>query len=273
MLDATHGAELGCTVLLSPPARSYAEEALRDPEPLRIAYTTRSPFDYEPETEAIAAVENAVRLLESLGHRVESAEPAIDGKKLAIDFLSTWFVHVADSVEQIRQETRTGNAGFEADTLAIAALGRSFKATQYIERYNRWHAYRHELARFHTQYALYMTPTVAGVAPRLGSVRTPPAMAALAAGICKLGADRLLSFAKNMLLEVALENLGHVPFTQIANLAGVPAMSVPLHLTAQRLPIGVQFLGPVGAEGLLFSLAGQLERAASWADRYPFLQS
>lgn len=61
----------------------------------------------------------------------------------------------------------------------------------------------------------------------------------------------------------------YVAFTPLGNFAGLPAMSVPLHWTADGLPVGSHFLGRFGAEETLFSLAGQLERAKPWADRRP----
>jgi Asp-tRNA(Asn)/Glu-tRNA(Gln) amidotransferase A subunit family amidase len=67
----------------------------------------------------------------------------------------------------------------------------------------------------------------------------------------------------------ALRNLAATPFTPLANMTGRSAISVPLHWTGAGLPLGVQFVGEPGSEGLLIRLAGQLEAARPWADRFP----
>jgi amidase len=72
-----------------------------------------------------------------------------------------------------------------------------------------------------------------------------------------------------MIEQMVRENLKWVPFTQLGNLTGVPGMSVPLHWTADGLPLGVQFVAGVGGEGRLFRLAAQLEKAQPWADKRP----
>ena len=60
-----------------------------------------------------------------------------------------------------------------------------------------------------------------------------------------------------------------MPFTLIANITGLPAMSVPLHWTDSGLPCGVQFIGRFGEEATLFRLAAQLEQAQPWFDKKP----
>jgi Asp-tRNA(Asn)/Glu-tRNA(Gln) amidotransferase A subunit family amidase len=60
-----------------------------------------------------------------------------------------------------------------------------------------------------------------------------------------------------------------VGYTQLANLTGAPAMSVPLHWTPEGLPIGIHLSAGYGNEALLFSLAAQLEEAAPWSHRRP----
>ena len=72
----------------------------------------------------------------------------------------------------------------------------------------------------------------------------------------------------NMMDDMASKNLSYFPFTQLSNLTGTPAMSVPLHWTEDGLALGVQFCATHGGEALL-QLARQLEQAQPWKNRWP----
>ena len=89
-----------------------------------------------------------------------------------------------------------------------------------------------------------------------------------------LGLSRLIPLAATTIENVTLENLRGVPFTQLANVTGVPAMSVPLHTFSGRVCLWA-FTSRRSrcGEELLLSLAGQLERAKPWTLRRPPLDA
>jgi len=60
-------------------------------------------------------------------------------------------------------------------------------------------------------------------------------------------------------------------FTAVFNTTGQPAISLPLHWTADGLPIGAQLVAAYGREDLLIRVAAQLEQASPWAERWPAL--
>ena len=64
--------------------------------------------------------------------------------------------------------------------------------------------------------------------------------------------------------QLVRDNMAWLPFTQMANMTGLPAMSVPLFCDERGLPSGIHFMAPMGQESMLFKLAGQLERANPW---------
>ncbi len=270
MLDATHGSEAGSLCHLAPPERPYLEEVTRDPGRLRIAFSAASPVGTEVDAEAVQAVKDAAKLLESLGHHVEEGAPAIDGMQLAKDFVMMWFAQCAATVKQVRQQTGCGDRGFELDTLAMAAFGNASRASEYVEGYFRWSEYTHRLAEFHQKYDLWLSPALARPPARVGQIATPHWQHVAMKILLALGLSRVI-LKSGMIEEMVRENLKWVPFTQLGNLTGTPAMSVPLHWTAAGLPLGVQFVAAHGGEGLLFRLAGQLERAQPWFDKRPSL--
>ncbi|MNL25997.1 6-aminohexanoate-cyclic-dimer hydrolase [compost metagenome] len=59
--------------------------------------------------------------------------------------------------------------------------------------------------------------------------------------------------------------IGYSPFAPLANLTGMPAISIPFGMSSDGLPIGIQVMGPLGSEALLLELAAQVEALRPWA--------
>ncbi|HZP10968.1 MAG TPA: amidase [Nevskiaceae bacterium] len=268
MLDATQGPEVGSMYVIAPPERAYLEEVARDPGKLRIGFTRRSPIGTPIDPEAVKAVEDTAKLLESLGHHVEEAEPAIDTMQLSKDFILMWFAQCSATVKRIKEMTGCGDDGFELDTLAMVAFGNATRAPEYVEGYWRWSDYTRSLDEFHQKFDLFLTPTSAMPPARIGEIVTAPWQHFAMKILLALGLGRVV-LKSGIIEQMVTENLKWVPFTQLANLTGTPAMSVPLHLTANGLPIGSHFIAPHGGEGMLFRLAGQLEKAKPWFEKRP----
>ncbi|MFD7256352.1 amidase [Streptomyces sp. NPDC059874] len=269
MLDVlTAQDDPGGPYLHARPSLPYAELARRAPERLRIGFSTRSPVDTDVHPDAVAAVEDAVRLLAHLGHDVEPAEPDIDQRRLTFDFLAMWCTQVAYTVDEIRKLPGVSPADFELDTHLLAAAGRALKAPDYYAAHQRWNTYSRQLASFHSRYDLMLTPTIARPAVRIGELDTPRPVQAVARVLMRLGLLGALAGTKAW-EQAVIANLAATPYTQLANITGRPAMSVPTYRTSDGLPLGVQFVGPLGSEATLLALATQIETERPWAHFEP----
>lgn len=65
------------------------------------------------------------------------------------------------------------------------------------------------------------------------------------------------------------QQVEYSPFTSFVNVAGLPAITLPIGMSEDGLPIGVQLIGRPGGEGVLLSIGRQLERRLRWQDRHP----
>ena len=272
MLDATNGADLGAPYILPKPSRPYLEDAQQDPPRLKIGFTIQSPFKANVHPECVQAVQNAAKLLESLGHVVEEAQPNINGEALGKSYIMIYFGEVAADIEELKSVVGRplNHHDTEEATWALNLLGKTFSAGDFVLAMRQWNTFSRQMAKFHENYDLYLTPTIATTPPRIGELKQSPAEEVFLKIINSLNLGRLLK-STGVTDTMATKGLSKMPFTQLANLTGQPAMSVPLHWSKEGLPCGVQFIGRFGDESLLFQLAGQLERAAPWFDRRPTL--
>jgi amidase len=270
ILDATHGPDTGAPYVIPPPQQAYMKEIEDRPERLRIAYNTQSPIDTPVHPECVRAVEQTVSLLEELGHEVEEARPDVNGQTLAKSFMTLYFGEMAaliDDLELILGRKATPS-DMEPLSWTLGLLGRTYSAGHFVKAMREWELAGRIMGQFHETYDLYLTPTLASPPVKIGELLPKPIELVLLKVINALRLGRLL-IASGVTDKLAAENLSKVPFTQLANFTGQPAMSVPLHWTPENLPCGVHFMGRFGDEATLLRLAAQLEEAQPWFNKRP----
>lgn len=257
MLDVLSGAAAGDPFIIAPPAAPFAELAQRAPGRLRIGFSTRSPIGTEVDAEVREAVLRTAKQLEALGHHVEEAEPKLDGIALAKSFFTMYLGQVAANMRKCRALGAAEN-DFELDTRALGLLGEALSAGEYVSERRKWNDYARALGEYFARFDLYLLPTTAYTAPRIGQLATPALQRAAIKPILALGLGKAL-LRSGQVDKMVRDNLKITPFTQLSNLTGTPSMSCPLASSGAGLPIGVQFVAPFGEEGRLLALAKQLE--------------
>ena len=269
-LDATQGPDTGAPYEISPPSGSYLEAIGTPPGKLTIGFSVTSPIGAYVHPECVKAVVETAKLLEDLGHRVEEKQTGVDGKAVAKGYLTMNFGEVAADLEEMRAELgrKATVSDVEPTTYTLGLLGRSVSAGEFVAAMRAWDRSARQMGAFFQAYDLYMTPTTANLPAKIGALQPSPVEKALMKVVNTLEMGRLLK-ATGIVDQLAGKSLERTPFTQVANLCGLPAMTVPLHWTPDGLPCGTHFIAPFGREEILFQLAAQLEAARPWADRKP----
>lgn len=270
MLDAIRGAEKGAPYIIPDPETPYLEAVTANAGKLRIGFCTRSPIGMPVHDDCVRAIKETAELLIDLGHIVEESEPAIDGRALAMSYFIMYYGEVAADIDEMSDylKRKASPADMEALTWSINRLGRTFTACDFVKAKRQWHQADLAMADFFTRYDLYLIPTSAAIPPLIGENRLSSFEKIGSTVIHALRLEKLM-LASGLVEKTGYKNLAPTPFTQLANLCGLPAMSVPLYRTADGLPCGSQFVAPFGDETTLFKIAGQLEQARPWFDAIP----
>ena len=239
-LDVVSGYETGDAWWAPPPERPFAEEVGADPGRLRIGVAATPPIDVPVHADCVEALRSAAALLEDLGHDVGDAAPRWSDAPLLDLFIKVWQVTAAlypvplDALTPLNRGLAEVAQGTSAVDLTLASL--------------ELHAVARRIVHFWNDYDVLLTPTLALPPVPIGWQEEGVAGA----------------------VEQLRKNTWFTPFTAVANLTGLPAMSLPLHRNADGLPIGVQAFGPPAGDALLIRLAAQIEQARPWSgDRPP----
>ncbi|MFD5041076.1 amidase [Streptomyces sp. NPDC058377] len=254
LLDQIRGPESGDPYFAQQPSRPYAEEVTCHPGSLRIGVLTQAWGGRRTSAPVTDALSRTARLLESLGHQVEEAE---------VNLGAGWeeFVQATARLMTVNLTTLVDglaaafgrpvdSSTLEPTTLAGYHYGQRVGGAQFLAALAMRNRVARSLARYFDVYDILLTPTLP----------EPP----VSSGTHTEGAETLDGLGW-------IERINDLsPFTMPFNVAGTPAISVPVTADAGTgLPVGMQFAAGYGLEGRLFRLAGQLEQASPWSGRIP----
>ncbi|MBI5617412.1 MAG: amidase [Gammaproteobacteria bacterium] len=249
ILDCTAGPDAGAPYYAPAHGGPFAAEVGVDPGRLRIGFGAAPVFRAEVHPECVRAVQTVAQRCAALGHHVEEASPTADAERFGEVFTTIWLAMVAWAIRDWAR--RLGRAprpeDFELHTWKMFTLDETrrpsdlFLAIQDVQRMAR------EIAPFFATYDVWLTPTTTQPPQPNGWFDFDPAHP-----------------------KQATQRIGDVPkFTALANITGQPAISLPLHWTADGLPVGVQLTGRYGDEATILKLAAQLEAEMPWIGSVP----
>ena len=223
---------------------------VRGPSPrrLRIALVEHGLRGAAPQPAVRDAIARTADLCTSLGHHVETAPWPVDGDAVLTAFEDLWSHLAADVADAARAllGTRRPEDALEPWTLGLAARAARLPTTALEGIWRQVAQLPQRLSAFFAHYDTVLTPVTSAPPPPLGT------------------------FAPDLPMDALMRTMfAWIDYTPLQNMAGTPAISLPLAHDAAGLPIGSMFAADRGQEDLLLALAYELEVAAPWAGRWP----
>jgi Asp-tRNA(Asn)/Glu-tRNA(Gln) amidotransferase A subunit family amidase len=247
LLDATSGPGPGDPYVAPPPARPFLAEVGADPGRLRIAVTTTPPNGAPVAVDYLRVLRETADLCTELGHEVHDADPAIERDLVIATFRTLSAVNVLNALQSHPENRDPTPDEVETVIYATMQLAKTIDAASYMRATQAAHRLGRQMAAFHDDYDVLLTPALGTLPPKLGWI--------------------------DMMMDDLDEYWERVfrfsPFTVWFNLTGQPAMMIPLGQTESGFPIAVQAVARYGDEATLFRLAAQLETARPWIGRKP----
>lgn len=273
MLDLLSRPVLGDPHQAPPSSRPYQVEAQVPPGRLRIGFTAEPLLGTGTcHPDCRAALLQTATLLTNLGHDVEEAGPQYDREVLGEAYFLTVAASLAAEVRELEQ--RLGRRArwheLEPATWFMRRLGESIDAPELVLTRARMDEQGRRVAAFFERYDVLLTPTLAAPPVKVGQLQPKPVEVAGIWTLTQLPLGGLIKAAlKSSLQQLANDSMAATPNTQLFNMTGQPAISLPLAWNEEGLPIGIQAVTRFGEEALLLRLGAQLEQAQPWMQRLP----
>ncbi len=268
LLDATSGDYPGQLQKLPAPARPYLEETARDPGRLRIAFSLDRGLGTELHPENRLAMGRVTVELARLGHELEEVGLPLQAETFIENYAALVAAEATASIRLAEQLTgrKARAADVELPTWLLGKMGGAMSGGDAAEAVYYMQAFARQWLAWSQGFDVLLTPTV-GLPPLpIGAYRLGAGQRRALKLLTALP-GRVLLRQRPKILEAFRPMFDAAPYTMIANVTGQPSMSLPLHWSADGLPMGLLFTARSGDEATLFRLAAQLEQALPWAAR------
>ncbi|HFE0912806.1 TPA: amidase family protein [Streptococcus agalactiae] len=236
--------------------------SVNDLKSLPIAYTLKSPMGTEVSQDAKNAIMDNVTFLRKQGFKVTEIDLPIDGRALMRDY-STLAIGMGGAFSTIEKDLK--KHGFNKEdvdpiTWAVHVIYQNSDKAELkksiVEAQKHMDDYRKAMEKLHKQFPIFLSPTTASLAP----LNTDPYVTEKD--------KRAIYNMENLSQEerIALFNrqwepmLRRTPFTPIANMTGLPAISIPTYLSESGLPIGTMLMAGANYDMVLIKFATFFEK-------------
>jgi amidase len=268
LLDATAGDYPQQLMKLPASERPFLDETTREPGRLRVAFSFDPGLGKTLHPENRTAIEATTARLAGLGHDLIEVKLPLPIESFIANYAA---LVSADAAADLRAASSlvgrdATRRDVELPTWMLAKFGEAQSAADLTEALWGLQAFSRQWLAWSSDFDVLLTPTV-GVPPMaIGAYRLSAPRKLALRMLAALPARALLAM-RPKILEAFAAVYEAAPYTMIANVTGQPSMSLPLHWTADGLPMGMLFTARTGDEATLFRLAAQLEQEMPWKDR------
>jgi len=250
MLDCLAVPQPGDPFIIPKPAEAYASLIRRKPPRLRIGWSTDALMGMEVDADVRSAVAQVARVLADMGHDVAEESPQLGGLDAMRNMMDVWFfgfdLRLAGYAK--RTERAISRETLEPVTFAIYEYAQNMKPGQFIGAMAGVNAARRKLGAYFTRYDVWLSPTTTRVSEPWGNYNL---------GRTDVTFDEIAEKVYR----------GTCQFTLPHNIMGTPAISLPLAMHPNGLPVGVQLGTRPAGEHVILQLAAALEEAMPWKAR------
>ncbi|MEI5995113.1 amidase [Candidatus Enterococcus mansonii] len=240
------------------PRAEWSHQYAAEKTVLKVAFLTESPVGTPVSTEAIKATRNAAKFLEQQGHEVTEIQYPVNGRQLIDSYYLMNGAETAAMFEGIQQAIQrpVTKKDMELMTWGIYQYGLQIPASQYTQSLQLWDQAAYKMEQLFEEYDVLLTPTTADIAPKIDAELQSDQIRKDLAQAESLSVRQL----KDLIYDMFEKSLTITPFTQLANLTGQPAISLPTHIAESGLPLGIQFMASKGREDILFQVGKLFEQ-------------